>query len=79
MIEGVDSVHICIPFQCKLCWYQNLEGREPISGRDDIYVTCIRRANIDTMLGKSPLTIKAHRRETMSTIKNVLNFGKTPA
>jgi hypothetical protein len=77
MMEAVDGAHPCIPFQCKLCWYQNLDGRDPIPGREDIYVTCIRWANIDAMLGKSPMTTKAHRRETMSTIKNALNFGKT--
>ncbi len=41
-------------FQCELCWYRNIEKREPVPGRDDLYLTCIRRANLDAMLGKAP-------------------------
>jgi hypothetical protein len=78
-MEGVEGSHLCIPLQCKLCWYQNLEGKDPFPGWDDIYLTCIRQANIDAVLGKFPLTIKAHRHETISGIDNALTFGKTPA
>ncbi len=78
-MEGVDGSHLCIPFQCEFCWYRNLEGREPVPGRDNIYLTCMRRANIDAMLGKSPLTIRAHRQESERAISTALAFGKTPA
>jgi len=64
MMEGDEGSHLCIPFQCKLCWYWNLEGRNPTPGRDDVYLTCIHRANLDAMLRKSPLTIRAHRSQT---------------
>ena len=43
-----------------------------------MYVACIRRANLDAMLGKSPLTIRAHRRETVAMIENSRLIGKTP-
>jgi hypothetical protein len=78
-MEGVDGSHLCIPFQCELCWYWNLEGREPVPGRDDIYLACMRCANINAMLGKSPLTIRAHRQESERAISMALAFGKTPA
>jgi hypothetical protein len=79
MMEGVEGSHLCIPFQCKLCWYQNIKKKEPVPGRDDLYLTCIRRANLDAMLGKSPLTIKAHRRETLAVLENSARIGKIPA
>jgi hypothetical protein len=40
---------------------------------------CIRRANLDAMLGKSPLTIRAHRRETIAMLENSRLIGKTLA
>jgi hypothetical protein len=79
MMEGVDGSHLCIPFQCELCWYWNLEGREPVPGRDNVYLTCMHHANIDAMLGKSPLKIRAHRQESERAISTALAFGKTPA
>ena len=47
--HGVAGVHTSIPFQCERCWILNLEGRLPISGRDDAYLMIIRRANLDAM------------------------------
>ncbi len=79
MMKGVKGSHHCIPFQCKLCWYRNIEGRDPTPGRDNLYITCIRQANLDAMLGKSPLTIRAYRRETLTSLKNARHIGKTPA
>jgi hypothetical protein len=79
MMEGVEGFHLCIPFQCELCWYGNIEGRDPVPSRDDAYMTCIRRAKLDTMLGKSPLTIRSHRREMLTALRNADSIGKTPA
>jgi hypothetical protein len=76
---GREGSHLCIPFQCELCWICNIEGKEPTPERDDLYITCIRQANLDAMLGKSPLTIKAHRRETLAALENASRIGKTPA
>ena len=79
MMEGVEGSHLCIPFQCEMCWYWNLEGRNPTPGKDDVYLTCIRRANLDAMLGKSPLTIRAHRSQTLSSLQNAMRINKTPS
>jgi hypothetical protein len=78
MMEGVEGSHLCIPFQCKLCWYRNLKGRDPTPGREDVYISCIRQANLDAMLGKSPLTIRAHRSQTLASLQNAMRIGKTP-
>jgi hypothetical protein len=51
MMKGVEGAHLCISFQCELCWYWNIEKREPVPGGDDLYLTYIRRANLDAMLG----------------------------
>ncbi len=79
MEQGVNKAHLCIPFQCEFCWLRNLEGRKPIEGKDDYYVACIKRANIDAMLGKSPLTIVNHLRETSAVVKNLALINKTPS
>ena len=39
----------------------------------------IRHANLDTMAGKSPLTIVAHLRETMTVVNNAALINKTPS
>jgi hypothetical protein len=79
MMEGVEDSHLCIPFQCKMCWYWNPEGRNPTPGKDDVYLICICRANVDAMLGKSPLTIRAHRSQTLSSLQNAMRIDKTPS
>ncbi len=35
--QGVDGAHMCTPFQCEVCWFRNLEGKEVQPGRDDVY------------------------------------------
>jgi hypothetical protein len=79
MNQGVSGAHMCIPFQCEVCWMRNLEARDPIVGRDDVFVACIKRANFDAMLGKSLLTIANHVRECRTVIKNADLINKTPS
>jgi hypothetical protein len=79
MMEGVKGPHLCIPFQCELCWFRNIEGQYPMAGKDKVYLMCIKRVNLDAMLGKSPLTIRFHRWETLVSLKNATGIGKTPA
>jgi hypothetical protein len=56
--KGVEGGHLCIPFQCRVCWMRNLEGRDPIEGVDNCYMACIKHANINAMAGKLPFTIE---------------------
>ena len=44
-----------------------------------MYLTCFGQANLDAMLGKSPLTIGAHRSQTLASLQNAMRIGKTPA
>ena len=43
-----------------------------------MYLTCFGQANLDAMLGKSPLTIGAHRSQTLASLQNAMRIGKTP-
>jgi hypothetical protein len=58
---------------------RNLEGRDPIMGSDDVFKACIKRANLDAILGKSPLTIANNVRKTRPVIKNAELINKTPS
>jgi hypothetical protein len=42
-------------------------------------MSCLRRANIDAMLGKSPLTIANHVQESKGVIRNAQLINKTPS
>jgi hypothetical protein len=57
---------------------QNLEGRDPRPLKDKVYMVCIKWANLDAMLGKAPLTIGHHVRDTKLGIKNAVLVHKTP-
>ena len=60
MRTGVEGAHLCILFQCEVCWVRNLEGRDPRGESDEVYLACIRHANLDAMLGKSPSIYNEH-------------------
>ena len=79
MQTGVECAHLCIPFQCEVCWFHNLEGKDPRGESDEVYLACIRHANLDAMLGKSLLTIQAHRREMIVKLVTSRLIGKTPS
>lgn len=76
--HGVAGAHLVIPFQCETCWIRNLEGRDPEPGLDDLYVSHIRRANLDAMAGKSKNTIAGHRRNVKRMLRDAMEIRKTP-
>lgn len=50
-----------ISFQCDLCHFRNIQGRDPIgSVTDDNLMTCIRRANLDAFWAREPGTVSAN-------------------
>ena len=77
--HGVAGVHLTIPFQCETCWMRNLEGRDPEPGLDDLYVSHLRRANLDAMAGKSKNTIMTHRRLIHRMLRDAIEIRKTPS
>ncbi len=58
---------------------RNLERMNPRAGANDTYLACLKRANLDAMARKSPLTISAHLRETRSVINNADLINKSPS
>ena len=56
-----------------------MEVRDPRGSEDECFMVCIRRANLDAMAAKSPLTIIAHLRETMTVVNNASLINKTPS
>ncbi len=79
LMQGVEGAHLSTPFQCKTCWYQSLEGREPRDGECDFMLACIHHANLDAMAGKSPLTIMSHLVETIAVLRNAERINETPS
>jgi hypothetical protein len=56
-----DGDHLLTPFQCDLCCFRNLQGRDPMpqDPRDDLLLCCLRRANLDAMWGRESHTVQA--------------------
>ena len=40
--QGAEGAHLCAPFQCELCWFRNLEGKDPVPGVHDRAIYLIR-------------------------------------
>jgi len=76
--KGVRGAHASIPFQCKDCWFPNIEGRPHVSGLDDAYTVCICRANLDAMCGRAVLTIEGHAAAVKRAVRNSRATRKTP-
>lgn len=56
----------------------NLERRLPMAGLDDVYVSLIRRANLDAMAGRAKSSIAGHVVATLRSVKNCQLIRKTP-
>jgi hypothetical protein len=56
-----DGDHLLTPFQCDLCMFHNLQGRNPLKAdaKDDLLLCCIRRANLDAVWGRETHTVQA--------------------
>ena len=60
---GVDGGHLMgIPFECELCHFRNINGRDPIprSIKDAQTLVGIRRANLDAMNAREHSTVRAN-------------------
>ena len=76
--HGVRGSHASIPFQCESCWMINLESRLPREGLDDLYVACIRRANLDASGGLAVSTIAGKASSIKRTIGECNLIHRTP-
>jgi hypothetical protein len=56
--------HLMCPFQCDLCHFRNVQGRDPIPGlpKDKLLLQCIRRATLDAFWSRESSTVAANAR-----------------
>jgi hypothetical protein len=64
--------HFMCPFQCDLCHFRRLKGRDPFHGfwADDVTLLCIRRANLDAFWAREPDSVRANLREVREILSN---------
>ena len=75
---GVEGIHAVMPFQCELCWFRNLEHKDPVMSRHTQYLQCIRRANLDAMNARARTTVEKHIGFIKEAIRNAGFVGRTP-
>jgi len=51
-----------VPFECDLCSFRNVTGRDPVKGsdRDDFTLAAIRRVLLDVMWAREPDTVASN-------------------
>jgi hypothetical protein len=57
-LHARDGDHLVSPFQCDLCVFRNLKGRNAGS-HDKLLLACIRQANLDALWGRETATVSS--------------------
>ena len=66
-------------FQCEVCHFRNMEGRDPEDvGSDEKILRYIRRANLDAFWARRPATVYPHFLEVRAIIKDADEMGIKP-
>lgn len=69
-LVGRAGDHAITPFQCDLCVFRMLTGRDPRDdGTDDLLRDCIRRANLDALWGREPSTVYRNARLIIQSLE----------
>ena len=76
-LEGIDGAFLVVPFQCDVCWFRALEGRDPKVGsyQDNRILGYIRRVNLDLIWSRAPGTIGSTRDNIKMMIKMWRELG----
>lgn len=66
-----------VPFQCELCHFRNVYGREPEAenSRDKEFFVFARRANLDAFWSREPPTVRNNLKELIRMKKTEDRFG----
>jgi hypothetical protein len=66
-----DGDHLLVPFECDLCIFQKLQGRNPVltNPQDSLLIACIRRANLDLFWNRAKGTAGGNRDKVAFGIK----------
>jgi hypothetical protein len=77
---GRDGDHLLLSFQCGLCHFRNMEGRNPIAGNslDEKVLMLIRRATLDSFWSREPATVRSTLRNGGKLEDIVSQLGLTP-
>ena len=77
-LKGFNGAHLMQPFQCDLCWFRNLQKRDPVSSsyKDTMLLAHIRRVNLDIIWSRSKLT--NYMSQYRKGIKVCQGLGLTP-
>jgi hypothetical protein len=61
------------PFQCDLCHFRNLKGRDPLRSdyTDRNLTTAIRRANLDAFWGRRPSTVTSNMYAMLKVVRTM--------
>jgi hypothetical protein len=72
--------HLLLSFQCDVCRFRSLQGRDPIPNMcaDDLLLCCIRRANLDAVWGREPHTVATTLRGVKHMIRLWCKVGLEP-
>jgi hypothetical protein len=76
--HGVSGAYALVTFQCKRCWFLNMEGCLPQTGCDDTYLKLIHQANLDAIGRHAVTTSKAHAAAIFRMVRNCASIRKTP-
>jgi hypothetical protein len=72
-----DGDHLLTPFQCDVCHFQNVKQRNPVetSHQDQLFMTCIWRATLDSLWSRERGTVNGNRREGERHLSNCEALG----
>ncbi len=63
-------------FQCDVCHFQNIQGRNPVmEGKDLMMLRLIRRANLDAFWSRETSTVTANLREVKRHVRYASDLG----
>jgi len=73
--------HLLTPFQCDLCWFRNLQGRNPFEDdpKDTFLLCTLRLANLDALWGRESQTVGATLRATKQLLRQWEKVGLHPS
>jgi hypothetical protein len=62
-LRGRDGDHLLVPFECDLCIFRKLRGKDPwsVSEQDKLLLGCIRRISLDAFWSRASSTVLGHR------------------
>ena len=78
---GRDGDHLVLSFQCRICHFRNMEGRNPVAGNnlDDRVMMLIRRVTLDSFWSREPATVRGTLRNKRKLEDIVAQLGLSPA